>query len=479
MTPMAARPVNAADRLLTIDALRGLALLGILLMNILTFALPEAAYMNPHFGGGDTLASRWAIVLQYVLAEGKMRGLFSMMFGASAVLLISRGEIRGAGLDIADVYYRRTLWLMLFGIVHAFLIWWGDILYPYALMGLILFPLRKLSPKALLVTGGLMLALLTGAMAGQGYDLLESKKKAEELQAREKQGEKLTGEQKKTLEGWNERLESLKPPPDKLKKEIEETRGGYLQNLKRRAKNVMRFHAMPFYSPIFWDFLAMMLVGMAFLKLGILTGERSFRFYAWLAAVPAAAGTACNVFAAWSMWRHDFDPLQGAYDQATYEIGRPLLSIAYAAVLVMIVKAGALRWLTRRLAAVGQMAFSNYITHSIVCSLIFYGYGFGMFNRLERYQLYGVVLAIWTAQLIISPLWLRRFQFGPLEWCWRSLTYWQRQPMRHHAGEPEVSEVSTAHDPAFAAEQEAAGQGAAEPAASAGLASKAGNTALE
>lgn len=449
MTPTATRPVTAADRLLTIDTLRGFALLGILLMNILTFALPESAYMNPHIAGGDTPGNRWAIILQYILAEGKMRGIFSMMFGASAVLLISRGEIRGAGLDIADVYYRRTMWLMLFGIAHAFLIWWGDILYPYALMGLVLFPLRKLSPKALLITGGLMLVLLTGGFVAQGFDTLDSKKKAEEAMAIEKKGQKLTEEQKKTIESWNERMKSVNPPPEELKKEIDETRGNYLTNLKRRAKNVMRFHAMPYYSPLFWDFLAMMFIGMAFLKQGILTGERSFRFYAWLAAIPAAIGTACNVFATWSMSRHDFDPIKGAFDQATYEVGRPLMSIAYVAILVMIVKAGALQWLTRRLAAVGQMAFSNYITHSIVCSLIFYGYGFAMFNKLERYQLYFVVLGIWTAQLILSPIWLRHFQFGPLEWCWRSLTYWKRQPMRHHVGEPEVSEVSTTHDPAL------------------------------
>jgi uncharacterized protein len=116
------------------------------------------------------------------------------------------------------------------------------------------------------------------------------------------------------------------------------------------------------------------------------------------------------------------------------------------ALLMIVVKAGALKWLTSRLSAVGQMAFSNYITHSVVCGFLFYGYGLGLMGQLQRYQLYFIVLAIWTVQLIVSPIWLRHFQFGPLEWGWRSLTYWKRQPMRHHQGEPEVSLAGTPVD---------------------------------
>lgn len=441
-----AGPVSNAERLYSIDALRGFALLGILLMNIVTFAYPEAGYMNPAYGGGDTPVNKWAIVLQYIFAEGKMRGIFSMMFGASAVLLITRGETKGAGLDIADVYYRRTLWLGLFGILHAFLVWWGDILYPYALVGLMLFPFRKMSPKWLLILATVQIVLLTGAGIGQGFDLRERQKKGEAAMALEKEGKKLSEEQKKELDAWKDTLKSIKPSAEEVKKELDAYRGTYVSAVKQRAKQVMRFHSMPYWSPFNWDMMSMMFVGIAFLKMGVLTAERSFRFYGWLAAVSLVFGVAINSVTAWFMLQQNFDPVLGAFNFAGYEIGRVPVSIAYMALLMIVVKAGALKWLTSRLSAVGQMAFSNYITHSVVCGFLFYGYGLGLMGQLQRYQLYFIVLAIWTVQLIVSPIWLRHFQFGPLEWGWRSLTYWKRQPMRHHQGEPAVSLAGTPVD---------------------------------
>jgi uncharacterized protein len=152
--PVEVAPVSTAERISSIDVLRGTALLGIAIMNIIFSGLPMAADWNPKVSGGATGPNLAAFFLQYVLFDGKFRGIFSIMFGASSYYLVSRAVSRGAGIQAAEVYYRRTLWLALFGIAHAYLIWHGDILYPYALLGLILFPLHKARPKWLLITAG-------------------------------------------------------------------------------------------------------------------------------------------------------------------------------------------------------------------------------------------------------------------------------------------------------------------------------------
>ncbi len=430
VAPAEPAPVTAAERISSIDLLRGVGLLGILLMNILAFALPEAAYFNPTIAGGSTGANLWAWILQYVLFDGRMRGIFSMIFGVSAYLLITRAENRGQGHIIADIYYRRTLWLMLFGMVHAFLIWWGDILYPYALLGLVLYPMRKLRPRTLLIVAGIQLVVLSGMQIGNGFQMRKKRDEAAKVDAAQARGERLTEEQEKTQREWRETMKRIKPGPEELKKETDAMRGNYLSVLKRRAQTVIRWHAQPFYFPGMWDMLAMMFVGIALLKMGVLTAERSFRFYAVLAAVGYGIGLPINIFAAWMAVRQNFEPLLMNITLSTYQVGRVSITLAHVAALLMIFKAGMGRWLTSRLAAVGQMAFSNYISHSIICTLIFYGYGLGLFAKLERYQLYFIVPAIWLFQLIVSPIWLRHFRFGPLEWGWRSLTYWKRQPMR-------------------------------------------------
>ncbi len=439
-TPRALGPVAGEDRVSSIDVLRGFALLGILLMNILVFALPDAAYSNPSVAGGDRGANLWAWILQYVFADGRMRGIFSMMFGASAYLLLSRGEARGFG--IADIYYRRTLWLMLFGMIHAYFIWHGDILYPYALLGLVLYPLRHLRPRTLLILAGIGVLILTAMSIGEGFRLGSMREKALAADAAAANGQKLTEEQQEAQKKWKEKLKEIKPGPEDVKKETDAYRGNYLKALERRATATLHWHSFPFYFPGMWDMFAMMLVGIALVKTGVLTAERSVRFYAQLAAIGYLIGLPINALAAWQSVQNQFEPISLFFTTSTYQLGRVSTTLAHAAVLLMIVKSGALRWLTSRLAAVGQMAFSNYILTSLTCSVIFYGYGFGFYGRLERYQLYFIVPAIWIFQLAVSPIWLRHFRFGPLEWGWRSLTYWKRQPMRLRRPEPEAAIAS-------------------------------------
>lgn len=422
-------PTPRADRISSVDVLRGVALLGIALMNIVFSGLPLAADFNPKVSGGYTGLNLLAYCLQYVLFDGKMRGLFSMMFGASAYYLITRGENRGAGIQVAEIYYRRILWLMLFGIVHAYLIWAGDILYPYALLGLVLFPLLRLRPRTLLIAAGVLVAAMTAESIIDGFQMQKTHRLMMEANTATAAHKTPTDEQKQAKQQWDSRKKYFNPSAEDLKKEIEQYRGSYFKLVAKRASLVKMFHSGPFYMTG-WDMLTMMLVGIAFAKTGVLAAQRSFAFYKKMMVISFLIGLPVSISMVWLSWKQGFEPLQTVFTFSTYQIGRVAMTLGYASLLLIACKAGLFSGLRARLASVGQTAFSNYILHSLIYGFVFYGYGLALFNKLERYQLYCVVLGMWVVSLIASPIWLRNFRFGPLEWCWRSLTYGRRQPMR-------------------------------------------------
>jgi uncharacterized protein len=225
-------PVSTAERITAIDTLRGFALLGILLMNITAMGMPMGAYDNPSVAGGDTgwNLGVWAVL--HVLAEGKMRCLFSLVFGASVILLTSRLDKRGNG---ADIYYRRNLWLVAFGIVHAYLLWLGDILYPYALCALVLYPFRKLAAKRLLTIGGVLLVLTSLSYIGKGFGEREMITKGREAIAAEASGKKLTTEQMEARNDYEKWRKFMQPTSEELAKDRAEWTGSPLSVFKVRA----------------------------------------------------------------------------------------------------------------------------------------------------------------------------------------------------------------------------------------------------
>jgi len=425
-------------RIDSVDTLRGFSLLGILLLNIVSFGLPFAAYMNPTVAGGVEGLNLATWLTAMTLWDGKMRCIFSMLFGASAWLLVSRAEERGEGIRAADIYYRRTLWLILFGLLHAHLIWAGDILYGYGVIGLLLFPLRNLKPKTLIVTGLVLIGLhsLQGIGAGYGIGEMAQKAKAAEQKATP------TAEEKKMLSEYSAIREMFQPQTDEIKKEIATHRGGWLQNLPLRSAEAANFEFTMFFQFFFLDILAMQILGMGLAKAGIFSAEKSYGFYGGLVLAGLALGAPLNYWAA-QQWRASgFGiPEYFTYLGSTGDPGRLLVALAYVGLIMIACKAG-LRWLTAPLAAVGRMALTNYLLTSILMTLFFNGYGLGNFAHLERHQLYWVVLGMWTVNLVLSPIWLSNFRFGPAEWLWRSLTYWQKQPMR--LAEPFTSGASDA-----------------------------------
>jgi uncharacterized protein len=437
--PQLSAPVQQSERITPIDSLRGFALLGILLMNIVAMGLYAGAYDNPTVAGGATGANLWVWAVLHVLAEGKMRCLFSLVFGASMILLTSRLEKRG---NAADIYYRRTLWLLLFGIIHAYLLWLGDILYPYALCALVLYPFRNMKPKGLLWIGGILLVATAGGYVMQGFhsrEMIRDGRAAVDAAAR---GDKLDDKQEDAKHSYEQYLKFQKPDAAFLKKDADAWRGNFFSVVGARSAIVANFdHNVAYYSWTNWDIWSMMFIGMALLKLGVLSGQKSVGFYAKLMLIGYAIGLPINTYTAWLIIKNNFDPAITNFAASTYDLGRLTVALGHLGLILLLCRAGALKWLTGALGAVGQMAFSNYIAQSVITAFFFTGYGFKFYGKLERYQLYYVVAAIWIFNLIWSPIWLRHYRFGPLEWCWRSLTYWKRQPMRKAVDGPSHASI--------------------------------------
>lgn len=428
------RPVENAERISSVDMLRGVALLGILLMNIQNFGLPGAAYENPRAWGGD---SGWNLIywiVNQIFFEGKMRFLFSLLFGVGAVLLTERAVERGAGLAAADIWLRRCLWMTLFGLIHAYFIWEGDILYTYGTVGLGLFVFRVMRPKTLLWSAAFVL-LLISLSTGIGM-VMGAKHAQEEAYAALKVDEKnRSKKQKAAIESYQKMLdnEDVVKRREKIEEDIKARRGGYWENFTFRAPLAFGWQTAFMLKFGIGDVLFPMMLGMALYKLGWLGGTKSFAFYCKWAALFYLIGIPPLAYVTKMVIDSGWDPWVRPCLYETYEYGRFTMGLGHLFLLLAIYRSGILAPLMWVLSKVGQMAFSNYILTSILMTLYFNGYGLGNFGKLERHQLLYVVAAMWSINLILSPLWLRWFRFGPLEWAWRSLTYWKRQPFRRMA----------------------------------------------
>jgi uncharacterized protein len=429
-----AAPTTDSERIFTLDVLRGIAVLGILLMNIIGFGLPRA-YQNPANAGGAQGADLAVWVMNSMFFEGTMRGLFTLLFGAGVVLYTSRLERAGVGLDSADYYLRRNIWLVVFGLANAYvLLWEGDILFYYGMIGLFLYVFRRLPVRTLLALAIPLLCVPTVTGTREYLDFVRVRSEAQAVQATLATGARATEEQQKELDDYKEALADRQPTPEKQAKLVAEMRGGYFQAQRAVAGPALSNETYFFALYGFWESFGMMLLGMALMKSGALTGDWPVRRYAWMLVAGWGVGLTVNWFETVGQVRHHFDVLWVmAAGFVTYDLGRIPLTLGHLAFIVLLVKGGWLRATFRRLSAVGQMALTNYLSQSLICLFVFTGAGFGLFGQLQRHQLYYVVFAIWAVQLAWSPWWLRRHRFGPMEWAWRSLTRWRRQPFKRNA----------------------------------------------
>jgi uncharacterized protein len=433
-----AAPVSEQSRLNIIDALRGVALLGILAMNIPGFSMPD--YSSESYRNDPSQLNFWLNAFIGIVMEGKMRAMFGMLFGAGVLLFVASKEKDGK--TVHGLFYRRMMWLLLFGILHAHLILWiGDILYLYGVCGMIVYLFRNLKPKHLAMALPLV-ALIDFASSVLLYQDTREKRIAYlEAKKAETEGRTLTALQTTALSEWRELEKTMIPNREDAKantammKSDYGTVAGYLRPIALKIQTQ--------YLPLeVWDSVALMFLGMALLKWGFFTGTWNNGSYWKVMGVGYGLGLAMVSYSFYydylnfstleaNLARMEKVPIE--WVNLIYPFQRILLVMAHASALILLYQAGKARGLFLRLEAVGRMAFSNYIMHSVICTFFFFGYGLNYYGTLEFYRIYYVVVAIWALQLFVSPLWLKHFYFGPLEWLWRSLTYWKMQPMRRGA----------------------------------------------
>jgi uncharacterized protein len=404
---------EANERYQTLDAVRGFAVLGILLMNIVSFGLPGWAYIDPSYWGAEGPADYAAWAINYVLADGKMRALFTMLFGASMVLIAERAAAKPGGMGPVQTHYRRIFWLFVFGMIHAWLFWYGDILVQYAVGGVVMFALCRWRQRSLALFAAAMILIQLGLNYGHHADLSSLRAAATAPNA--------SAEAKKA---WADRLALEVPDRAAAQQEIELYRGGFVDTFNARKPMTIFFQTflLPLSLPEIFAFMA---IGMALFRTGFLTGGWSSAAYwrvvalGYLVAVPLMVPVAQTIAAA------DWNPVLIPLTDSAGFVLRPFIALAHAAAVILLVRSGAMRGLVERLAAAGRMAFSNYLGTTLVTTTLFYGYGFGLFGALSRAELYLVVLGVWALILLWSKPWLARFDYGPLEWVWRRLAHGQ------------------------------------------------------
>jgi uncharacterized protein len=427
-------PVAGLERLAVVDTLRGFALLGILVMNIYAYAMPFAAYSNPLAYGGATRIDYGTWIATHLFFDQKFMTLFSMLFGAGLILMHQRAEAKGAA--FGRIYYRRQIWLLVIGSVHGYLLWFGDILFHYALCGLFLYPLRRRSPKTLIVIGTLLLLVAPVLSTGMGTYLDGMQQAAREAEELTEAGESLDEAQEEVLQEWAEMEPLIDPSPEEIARQVEAHRGGYLGILEERAPTYFMMQTLGTLVFVIWRVGGLMILGMALMKLGVFSAGRSARFYRWCIGLGYGIGFPLVVASAHQLGAHEFHfsyvfRIGGYYNY----FGSLAVAFGHLGVVMLICRKAALSRLRARLAAVGRMALTNYLMHTILLTSVFYGYGLGLYGHVNRFPQMAFVATVLALELWWSPVWLQRFRFGPFEWLWRSLTYWRRQPMVRKQGQ--------------------------------------------
>jgi len=411
---MATRP---SDRIPSLDIIRGIAVMGIFSVNVVGMAMIERAYFNPPDYGFDGLGDRIMWAANFILVDGKFRSLFSILFGASMVLVIERGIT--AGKEAWQVHYPRMIVLLLFGLAHFYFFWWGDILANYALVGMIAFVFWRLPIRLLLLASALALSLTYMPALALGFERMS----AESTEVVEFGNAVISEDEDGPLAGEIAAMRAQEIANDKA---AHATPAAHFRAMTNGTHRLRPFESVPDYG---LETLGLMLLGMAGYKSGFLTGSWSRRRYTHVAAVLVGASLLWFGQACWRILEADF--ASGTFRPwgtlFMYPM-HPFSAMGYAALAILAFGNGGA--LAGRLAAVGRTAFTNYLGATVIGTLLFSGIFLGLYGELSRGEAWLIVPPVWAFMLLWSKWWLDRFRYGPFEWVWRCLARWKWEPMR-------------------------------------------------
>jgi uncharacterized protein len=427
-------PVPQRERIQALDVARGIAVLGVLLMNIWSFAGPQAFFDYPLAiadRAGAPVAT-WAVI--HTLFEGSQRTLLSILFGAGALLAIGRFERPGQPGSARGFYYRRTLGLILLGLMNAYLFLWpADILFAYGLAGLCLYPLRRFSVRTLLLIALAAMAVPAVMRVMETSRLVGLESAYVGAGAAQERGQPLSAAQKQAVADWQAALKKARPSAtdEDIAAGIRTMQTGTLPEIAVRQAGVsIILETIVTARWWFLDALAMMIIGMALCRTGILTRPAPKSRYAAMAVAGFAIGLPLAIWQTQSLLGSGFDPVQVESVKISYDVRRLAMGLGYLSLILLFCQSAGARAIKARLAAAGRMALTNYLGQSIVGAFIFYGFGLGLYGRATGYQLYLVVALVWALELAWSGWWLGHFQIGPFEWLWRSFIYRRPQSWR-------------------------------------------------
>jgi uncharacterized protein len=401
------QPITSKERIVSLDVLRGVAVLGILLMNIVSFSMVSTAYELPTVYGDMSGPDWWTWLILHYAADTKFMSIFSILFGAGVCIFMERAKAKGH--SPWKLQTSRMGWLLVIGILHAYLLWFGDILVTYAICGMIIALMRNWKPTTLFLVGFVMMFAVPIGFVLLIYWTMQFW--PEEEVARMQQSTLVTSPE--------------------AQYEIAAYTGTWLDQMPHRVSSalVLQFIIFPFY--LLWHCAGLMMVGMAAYKWQILSASRTPRFYIVTAFVSALIGFPLIAIGVWYKQQHGWDPALSRFLDSNWNlVGGVLVAFVWICFVMLICKLGLFTFARKALAATGQMALTNYLGQTIICTTLFYGHGFGWFNQFERVELLYIVVVIWVFQIISSMIWLKWFRFGPFEWLWRSLTYFKLQTMK-------------------------------------------------
>ncbi|MBT4768610.1 MAG: DUF418 domain-containing protein [Phycisphaerae bacterium] len=400
------QPISLGERIDAIDVLRGVALLGILLLNVRTFALPSAAYSSPMVAGNDSAADSAVFMIVQLCADQKFMAIFSLLFGVGLVIFTTRAESRTG--QSGPLHYRRMGWLLVIGLCHGWLLWWGDILFGYALCGMLVYPLRRLPPLVQFLGGVSLLLVGTAVWFVLGAMIVLG-------------GPEVIAE----VSTMNT------PTPDMLVAEQLAWGGGWVDQSPTRIELAVMLESWAFLSWVMWRSAGLMLIGMACFRWGLFDVARHWRVHGGMLLVGFGVGLPLVWHGIGVHQASGWSGVESVFVDTLWNYwGSIGVAAGWIGLVLLFCRINSAAIAHTALASVGRMALSNYLAQSVLCGVIFYGWGFGYYGHFGYAEQMVVVACIWAAQLVWSPLWLSLFRFGPMEWAWRSLSYWRAQPMR-------------------------------------------------
>ena len=422
-TTLVTPATDPRERIDSIDVLRGVAVLGILSINVWFFAFPFEVASDPTIWGEYFGADSVAWWTSWIAVEGSQRAIFTMLFGASMLLFTDRLASDERRSSLPKIYYRRTGWLIVFGLINGYiLLWSGDILFFYGVMGLLLYFARNWSVRRLLTVAFVVIVLLdlfklAGTLAQDYYGPI-----AEVAQEKITHGEELGAEEQAAVDIMAAMpIESTSY--EELQTTVDARSAGYVSAFLPNAIETTGYYIVFGLVSLFWESLAYMMLGMALFKLRWFDASQASSLYVSMMVIGFGVGLTVNTWEQYDSIQHNY---RTTFMYGTYDIGRMGMSFGYIGLIMLICKMAWLPRVRNTLSAVGKMALTNYISQSVICNVIFIG--LGLYGQLRFHEIYYVVFAIWVVQLIVSPLWLKSYRYGPLEWLWRRLTY--KQPVR-------------------------------------------------